>query len=167
MRKNLLPYLLSLLCLLSCIKEKQTGADLAVGDRIPDFSVTMNDGTIVTGEQLRQGTSFIMFFTTVCEDCRKTLPQVQTVYNLYKDNGVRFVLISRSEGPESIQTHWSEHKFTMPYSAQTGSGIYELFARTRVPRIYICQDGIIKSMFTDDPVPTAESLVLSLDGSDI
>ena len=31
--------------LLSCIKEQQTGADLVLGDKIPDFSVIMNDGT--------------------------------------------------------------------------------------------------------------------------
>lgn len=34
--------------LLSCIKDKQTGIDLVVGDRIPDFSVLMDNGTTVS-----------------------------------------------------------------------------------------------------------------------
>lgn len=159
MRTNFLSYLFSILCLLSCIKEKQTGADLAIGDPIPDFSVTMNDGTVVTGEELRQGVSCIMFFTTACPDCRQTLPHVQSFYDDFSGKGVTFALISREEGLESIQTYWTEQNFTMPYSAQTDRRIYELFAQTRVPRIYICKNGLIRAVFTDNPNPTYEDLV--------
>ena len=70
--------LLLILCLTSCIKEKQTGADLGIGDRIPDFTVEVSDGTTLTGVQLSEGVSFIMFFTTECPDCQETLPVVQT-----------------------------------------------------------------------------------------
>ena len=106
MRKML--FILSLLSLLmtSCIKEDQTGADLTVGDRIPEFSVMMNDGTEVTGRGLSQGKSCIVFFTTKCPDCQKTLPDVQTLYEEYSPEGVRFALISREEGAESIRTGW-------------------------------------------------------------
>lgn len=159
MQKNLLPYILSILCLLSCIKEKQKGVDLAIGDRIPSFSVTMNDGTVVIGEELSHGVSCIVFFTTVCPDCRQTLPHVQSVYNEFSEKGVKFALISREEGFESIQTYWSEHNFTMPYSAQTDRKIYELFAQTRVPRIYICKNGLIRAIFTDNPNPVYEDIV--------
>ena len=37
-----------MLSLISCIKEKQTGADLVIGDRIPDFSLELNDGSKLT-----------------------------------------------------------------------------------------------------------------------
>lgn len=47
----------------SCIKEKQTGADLVVGDVIPDFTAVMSDGSEVTGAQLREGVCCIVFFT--------------------------------------------------------------------------------------------------------
>lgn len=163
--KNILPYFLSLLCLLSCIKEKQTGADLAIGDRVPDFSVVMNDGTVVTGEELRQGVSCIMFFTTACPDCKQTLPHIQTLYDEYSSKGVRFVLISREETNESIQKHWAENGLTLPYSVQKDRAVYELFAKTRVPRVYICKDGLIRAIFTDQPQnPTYEKLSASLNG---
>lgn len=162
MRKNILPYLLFILCLVSCIKENQTAAELSVGDRIPDFSVTMNDGRVVTGEELSQGVSCIVFFTTACPDCRRTLPEVQEVYDEYNAKGVSFVIVSRSEGAESIRAYWAEHGFTMPYSAQNDAEVYELFAKTRVPRIYICREGLIRSIFTDTPLPTAKDLSDSL-----
>ena len=162
--KRVLHILLLMLSLSSCIKEKKKGADLGVGDLVPDFTVVMNDGTKVSGSLLRQGVSVIVFFTTQCPDCQETLPHIQQLYDEYLSKGVRFALISREEGQESISAYWSRRGFTMPYSAQEDRRIYELFAHTRVPRIYICSDGIIMSIFTDMPSnPTYEILSAELD----
>ncbi len=147
----------------SCIKEKQTGADLVTGDRIPDFTVTMNDGTTVSGAQFREGISCIVFFTTLCPDCQQTLPHLQRIYDEFLPQGVKFALISREEGAESIQKYWTSKGYTMPFSAQTDRDIYELFAATRVPRVYICRDGIIKSVFTDSPTPSYEDLAAAIE----
>ena len=157
--------ILSMLCvLLSCIKEKQTGADLTVGDRIPDFSIIMNDGTVVTAGGLSQGRACIVFFTTKCPDCQKTLPEIQKIYDEYSVEGVSFALISREEVAESIFRYWQESEFTMPYSAQSDRMIYELFAKTRVPRVYICKDGVIKAIFTDQPEnPTYDVMKAALE----
>lgn len=153
-------YLLTaVLSLTSCIKEKQTGADLSVGDRIPDFTVEVSDRTTLTGALLREGVSLIMFFTTECPDCQETLPVVQTLYNEYIGQGVKFALISREQSEDSISSYWLSQGFTMPYSAQSDRAVYELFARSRVPRVYICRDGVIKYIFTDQPAnPTYEVL---------
>ena len=157
-------FLMALVCV-SCIKEKQTGADLAAGDRIPDFQVTMNDGTLVTGEQLSHGISCIVFFTTLCPDCRQILPHVQRIYDEYASEGVKFALISREDPLQSVSQYWMEQGYTMPYSAQGDRKVYELFARTRVPRVYICWEGIIRTIFTDNPVPSCEDLAFALEGA--
>ena len=147
----------------SCIKENQTGADLVVGDVVPDFTAVMSDGSEVTGAQLREGVSCIVFFTTACPDCRQVLPHMQRLCNEYQSQGVRFAFISREEGAESIQQYWMENGYTMPFSAQSDRRIYELFAATRVPRVYICRDGLIKSIFTDSPTPSYEELAAAID----
>lgn len=155
-----LAYLLTLaLVCFSCIKEKPTGVDLAIGEVIPDFEVTMNDGSVVTGQELRQTPSCIVFFHTSCPDCQQALPLIQQLYSKYSSQGVRFALISREEEDSTVSSYWKENSFTMPYSAQSTREIYNLFAQTRVPRIYICEKGgIIKAIYTDDPVPGFEEL---------
>ena len=148
----------------SCIKEGQKGADLGVGDSVPDFTVTMNDGSQVTGASLREGVSVIVFFTTQCPDCRETLPNIQRLYQEYASEDVKFALISREDTEENIYSFWKDNGFTMPFSAQADRRIYELFARSRVPRVYICRDGVIKYIFTDKPsIPTYELLSASLE----
>ena len=149
---------LTVLCS-SCIKEKENGADLAVGDSLPEFSVTMNDGTKVGTKQLSAGISCIMFFTTACPDCRETLPHMQRIYDEFAPKGVTFAIVSREDGITTVSEYWASEGFTMPFSAQSDRSVYELFAKTRVPRVYINKDGLIKAIFTDIPAnPTYEDI---------
>ena len=157
--KRMLGVFVSVLSLVGCINEKIEGADLKVGDMIPEFSVVMNDGTAVSDQSLLGNVSFIMFFHTTCPDCQQTLPVVQDIYDTYAQKEVRFALISRDEGSEEIESYWTEQSYNMPYSAQNDRKVYNKFASSRIPRVYICdKDGIIRYIYTDDPTPTYENM---------
>ena len=150
--------------LTACIKEKQTGADLKIGDILPDFEVVMNDGSVVTDELLKENTSVVMFFHTTCPDCQQALPRMQHIYNEYAAKGVLFALISREQGNNEIESYFKENGLNMPFSAQNDRKVYEKFAKTRIPRIYInAKGGTIRYIFTDDPVPSYDELKSSLE----
>jgi peroxiredoxin len=151
--KKIAALIMTTAVLLSCIKDSREIKDLTVGSRVPDFSVIMNDGSVVSGDSLSDGVSCIVFFYTGCPDCQKTLPAVQRIYDEYHVQGVSFALISREETDETITQYWQSNGYTMPYSAQSDRKVYELFAKTRVPRVYICHDGVIRHIFTDTPAP--------------
>ena len=143
----------------SCISEKDKGEfELQIGDTIPDFSIVMNDGTALESSSLKRGVSVIMFFNTGCPDCQKTLPSVQKVYDEFKGE-VSFAIISRAQENSEVAPYWSENDYTLPYSPQADRKIYNLFATSRVPRVYICKDGIIKHIYTDSPIPQYSDLV--------
>ena len=147
-----------------CIKEKQTGADLKVGDRLPDFEVVMDDGTLVTDEILSETVSVVMFFHTSCPDCRQVLPQMQKVYDEYASADIRIVLISREDPKESVESFWRENGLKMPYSAQNDRKVYDKFAATRIPRVYVNEKGgIIRYVFTDDPNPSYDEICTALE----
>ena len=156
--------LLAGVCLVSCIRDRiPQGADLEVGARLPEFSVTMNDGSTVSMADLLGDISCIVFFHTGCPDCQKTLPLIQQLYDRYGNGPVRFLCISREEGAGEVETYWAENGYTLPYSAQEGREIYNLFATFAVPRIYISdRDGIIRSIWTDNPIPTSGELEAAL-----
>ena len=162
--KRLFVILSYMLIAAACIKEIPTGADLKPGDMIPHFVVKMNDGSVVSDESLMGSVSFIMFFHTSCPDCQQALPIVQKIYDEYIGKGVSFAVISRDEYDEDIKDYWKKKGLEMPYSAQKSRLIYELFAQTRIPRIYINdENGVIRNIFTDDPVPTYDDLKTALD----
>ena len=162
--KRITGIVVALMCLAGCINEKIEGADLKVGDVIPDFEVVMNDGSIVSDEILKESVSVIMFFHTSCPDCQQVLPEMQKIYDEYASNGVKIVLISREEGKDDIQSFWDENGFNMPQSAQNGRDVYLKFARERIPRVYVCEKGgIIRYMFTDNPNPSYDDIMSSLE----
>ena len=167
---HILAAMIAALCFSGCIYEKIEGADLKVGDMIPGFSVVMNDGTTVSDQSLIGNVSFIMFFHTTCPDCQATLPVVKDIYEIYTSKGVRFALISREQqqddkgSVEGIESYWTRNNLTMPYSAQRDRKVYNKFAGSGIPRVYICdKDGIIRYIFTDDPIPTYNDLMSSLE----
>ncbi len=150
--------------LAGCINEDARGADLKTGDKLPGFEVIMNDGTIVSNEDLKGGVSVVMFFHTACPDCQKTLPVMQRIYDEYSLKGVKIAIISREEGEDDISPYWNSNNLKMPYSAQNDRSVYELFARTGIPRVYINdRNGIIRYIFTDNPVPSYDDLKSALD----
>lgn len=79
---------------------------LQAGDRLPDFEITLDDGSSVSTEMLKGRKSVIVFFSTGCGDCRRELPVVQDYYDECKkrDPDCFFVCISREEGEASVVT---------------------------------------------------------------
>ena len=99
-----------------------------------------------------------MFFHTSCPDCAATLPEVEKLYKTYGQKDVNFALISREETGETIAKFWNDKGLSMNYSAQATREIYNLFAGSRIPRVYLCFNGVIKAVFTDNPNPTYEDM---------
>lgn len=135
-----------------------------MGDKLPDFEVVMSDGSVVSNDSLEGNVSLVMFFHTSCPDCQQALPRVQEIYDEYVPKGVSFTLIGRECGKDEIEAYWVENGLNMPYSEQNDRGVYNIFASSRIPRIYISdENGTVRYIFTDDPVATLEDLKSSLD----
>lgn len=135
-----------ILLMTSCVKDEPEEAwSLAAGDKVPEFSIVMNDGSVVTTESLRGKTAVIIFFNTSCEDCREELAEMQSTYigSMMSGSDIDFICISREEGAASVAAYWEKNGLTMPYSAQTDRTVYNLFASSGIPRIYYISPSLI------------------------
>lgn len=145
-------------CISDDPEKESPGADLSVGDALPAFQVTMNDGSTIRTSDLLGGVSVVVLFSVDCGDCRLELPEIQRLWDL--ELGVPIVLIARENTEEQIDTFWQQARLTMPYSPQPDRQVYSLFATSRVPRIYVSDaQGIICFSHADDAMPSAEQLV--------
>lgn len=143
-----------------CILEKDSKmSDIQIGNSLPAFEVIMSDGTTITDKDMKGKVSIVMFFHTSCPDCQQTLPRIQAIYDEYAPKGLGFALISREESSSDIDDYWKNNSLNMPYSAQSDRKVYNKFASSRIPRIYISdENGIVRYIFTDDPVPSYDEL---------
>ncbi len=154
----------AVMAFVGCVKDKVEGVELNVGNEVPEFEVRMNDGRVVSDESLRGDVSVIMFFHTSCPDCQATLPVMQRIYDEYASKEVNFALISREEDEVSVSAFWMNKGLKMPYSAQKDRSMYEKFATSGIPRIYINdRNGIIRYIFTDNPVPEYDYIKQAID----
>ena len=143
------PILRTLILLIACVfsgcinddsPEPEGGMwSLQVGDRCPEFSVLTDKGDIVRNAAIKGRGAVIIFFNTSCSDCQRELPKMQQIYEQYLQDAssVQWVCIAREEDANSIAAYWEKHGLTMPYSPQTDRKIYNLFANSEIPRVYV------------------------------
>ena len=159
---NILLWLFASLPLTSCVTEKDEPEwSLQPGDRCPQFTVTLSDGTTITTSDLAGHTTLLIFFDTTCPDCQALLPQVQQLYAdpPATDHPLLFLAISRAQAAPDVLDYWHAHSLTIPVAPQPDRTVYNLFATTIIPRIYIiAPDLTITHTLTDNPIPTAATL---------
>ena len=147
----MLLYLLLTGC--SSIEDDETKERVAVGDRVPLFSVEMvKDGERSTFSTSHlTGETVIVFFSVKCGDCQRDLPKLNQYYLKHKDDpGFQLIAISRAEGEELVVPFWEEYGLQIPYSAQNDRRIYELFASSIIPRVYfVSAQGIVTRVFIE------------------
>lgn len=150
---------LSVLLLCSCVNDDVSDpvSLIRVGDLLPQFSVDMSDGRTVTSEDLRGSRSLIVFFNTVCADCRQELPVIEGFHRMIPS--VEVVCIARDEKACDIERYWRENGLTLPYSPQPDRRIYNLFASEGIPRLYAVDTDLrVIAVFNDRDVPSSETL---------
>lgn len=157
----ILVFILSVLT--SCIKDSasDSGEDkVKTGDVLPEFAVEMNDGNIISTEDVKGKVSVITFFHTQCPDCQTELPVLQKVYEEYSgDDGVVIFAVSREESDDDVSEYWGENGFTIPYSAQEDRAVYEMFSTLGIPKIYISdREMVVRYIHSDVDMPTSDVL---------
>lgn len=152
---------LLILLLSACVTEGlEDNKGLVEGDKLPQFSVTLNNGETVTTSSLQGKRVLIEFFNTSCADCQQSLPTIDRLYqNLKDDEGVAIFAIARDEDASEIEAYWQENNLVLPYSPQPDRKVYEQFASVGIPRIFIASpDGTITATFGPDDRPTIAQL---------
>jgi len=138
--------LLITVCLFGC-SGNDIWEGIAIGSQVPSFTLKADDGSIVTPESMKGKIYLITFFNTECKDCQRELPVVQKLYDNYRYE-ISFLNIAREESADGIARYWNANGLSMPYYPQSDRTIFNLFANTGIPRIYLVDaKGIIIASF--------------------
>ncbi len=157
-----------LLLLLSCIRSEEPGTPseyVRVGDALPRLSLTLMDGTRVDNATWEGRTLVLILFSIDCPDCRRELPQVERFSQMVSGRADVFTLgISRGGGHDAVSAYWERNGLTFPCSPQEDRRVYDLFASSVVPRVYVVSpQGRVTHMYDDTDMPSAEVLLRCLD----
>jgi thiol-disulfide isomerase/thioredoxin len=137
-----------------------------LGKRIDDFRFTKLDGTPVTRETLRGKVAVLDFWATWCGPCFQTLPELQKVYERYKDNDrvvIVAVSIDRSDattasaattdgrmdipavGDSQVREAFERAKLSIPIVRDPTQQANTVFGVEQIPNIFVLgPDGTVE-----------------------
>ena len=132
---------LLILPLISCIAggsgESKVENRVNVGDTIPHFMAYGLD-SVWDSNDIDGCRTVIALISTTCPDCARELPKVEAVWKaLQLTPNFKMAVISRDDRGENAKQYWEDHHFSMPFYGDPDRKIFELFANSYVPRIYL------------------------------
>lgn len=134
-------FLLSTILLIAVTFLKAQSDDASVvktGDMVPEFKVKMFDGAEINIKDLKGKVVLVNFWAVWCPYCVQELAVVQKeIIDRFKGKDFIFLPISREDTYEKIDAFRKEKGHKFPMGMDPDRSIYNMFAKTSIPRNYL------------------------------
>ena len=124
-----------------------------LGQIAPSFTLSDLTGKTFSLEQVRGKFVVIHFATTWCPFCNAEAPNLEQLYQEYKDKGVTVFIVDVKEGKELIEKSFSRFNFSFPVLLDADGKVSASYA----------PEGVQPSLQRDE-VPLASNLIIDKEG---
>jgi peroxiredoxin len=113
------------------------------GDKAPNFTVEMVDGSHITLADLKGKVVVVNFWATWCPPCRQELKVVEKeLIDRFKGQPFMFLPISRGEKKTTVEAFRKQNDYTFPMGLDPQQTIYKKYASNYIPRNFVVgKDG--------------------------
>ncbi|MEQ2525573.1 TlpA disulfide reductase family protein [Bacillaceae bacterium CLA-AA-H227] len=122
---------------------------LEVEERAPSFELTTLDGEKISSDDLKGKKVLLNFWATWCPPCKEEMPDMQKLYEEYKDEDVAVVgvnVTSTEKNREDVEKFVKEYELTFPILMDEIGEVTHQFEILSFPTTYfIDSDGVIRS----------------------
>jgi peroxiredoxin len=105
-----------------------------------DFTLTDLQGKSWHLQDLRGKVVLVNFWATWCPPCRKEMPDLDALYNRFKDRGFLVLSIS-DEDQAKVAPFIAEHKISYPVLLDPGRKVNDLFHVDGIPKSFVYDRG--------------------------
>jgi cytochrome c biogenesis protein CcmG/thiol:disulfide interchange protein DsbE len=117
---------------------------VSIGEKVPDFVLTTFDGEQIDTEELRGKVIVINFWASWCKTCEQEAPELEQVYQSFRDDGVVFLGVDYVDTESEALAYLSKFNITYPNGPDLRTRISQAFRVRAVPETYIVsKDGIL------------------------
>ncbi|MGB9888890.1 MAG: TlpA family protein disulfide reductase, partial [Anaerolineae bacterium] len=126
-------------------------------------TLTLLDGSPFSLSTPRGQVVVLNFWATWCPPCEEEAPELQAVWEEYRERGVTFVGIAYKDEEAAVRDFLTGHGITYPVGLDPTGRIADLYGITGVPETFIVDTDGKVARFYIGPV-TADQLRAVLDG---
>ena len=101
-----------------------------------DFTLTDLHGQAWHLQDLRGKVVLVNFWATWCPPCRKEMPDLETLFNKFKDQGLVVLAISDEEAVK-VTPFVAERKISYPILLDPGRKVNEIFQMEGIPKSFV------------------------------
>ena len=101
-----------------------------------DFTLTDLSGKTWHLQDLRGKVVLLNFWATWCPPCRKEMPDLQALYDKYKESGLVVLAISDEEAAK-VQPFIAERKISYPVMLDPGRKVNDLYRVEGIPKTFV------------------------------
>jgi peroxiredoxin len=114
------------------------------GDKAPDFTAEMLDGSSVTLSALQNKPTLLIFWATWCPPCRAELAHLQEgVIDVFGD-AINVLPLSRGEKREVVEEYIAKMGYSFAVGLDSEQKAYNLYASNYIPRCFVIDtDGTV------------------------
>jgi len=122
-----------------------SGVAPRVGKEAPDFQVTGTDGQPYQLSQFRGQPVWLSFWATWCPPCRAENPDIQSVYEANRDQGLVVLALSIGEDGDTVRNYASRVGLTYTMGLDQTTEVAALYRIAGIPtHFFIDRNGIIR-----------------------
>jgi cytochrome c biogenesis protein CcmG/thiol:disulfide interchange protein DsbE len=107
------------------------------GERAPDFTLALLDGSQIALSDLRGQVVVLNFWASWCVSCRREAPALQQAWDTYRDSGIRFIGVTYQDAGGASRAFLSQYGISYPNGADPRGHISTSYGVTGVPETFI------------------------------
>jgi cytochrome c biogenesis protein CcmG, thiol:disulfide interchange protein DsbE len=130
------------------VPRREAAVRIRAGTPAPDFTLQALDGGQVTLSDLKGKVVLINFWASWCTPCREEMPDIQTVYDRYKEQGLVVLAVNLSEPAVTVRSFVDRVGVNFPVLLDQRSQTERLYRILPLPSsFFLDRDGVIRYTF--------------------
>ncbi len=118
-----------------------------IGRLAPDFTLVDLEGNQVSLSDFRGKTVFVNFWATWCPPCRAEMPEIEAVYQKYKDKDVVVIGIDILEPEDVVRQFVEQGGYSWTFVFDTSGEVAANYRIAAIPTsLFIDREGIIQAV---------------------
>jgi cytochrome c biogenesis protein CcmG/thiol:disulfide interchange protein DsbE len=113
------------------------GGRLQRGEPVPDFALTLLDGSELALADLQGQVVVLNFWASWCAPCRREASALQRVWEAFQDQGVVFVGVTYQDATDASLAFMDEYGITYANGEDEMGRISSAYGVTAVPETYV------------------------------